>query len=68
MPTHVRLDRRSESTKGKDNQTWQILSGIIENRDLQIVVLFCLLGLVSFFTVAFLFPNLGTLVVEYNQF
>jgi hypothetical protein len=68
MPTHVRFDRRAKSADCSDNQSWKILSAVVENRDLQIVVLFCLLGLVGFFTVAVLFPNLGALIAEYNQF
>jgi hypothetical protein len=68
MPTHVRLDRRAKFAKSSNNGRRKILFGIIENRDFQIVVLFCLVGLVAFFTVAIHFPNLGAMIAEYNQF
>jgi hypothetical protein len=68
VPTHVRLDRQAEFAKRGYIGTWKILRGLIENRDLQLVVLFCLLGLVGFFTVRIYFPNVGALITEYNQF
>jgi hypothetical protein len=47
MPTHISLCQNAKFATRNDIGRWEKLFGIIKNRDFQIVMLFCLLGLVA---------------------
>jgi hypothetical protein len=62
MPTHV-----SELNAQK---AWSLsrFSAVINDFDLVETVLFCVIGLMITAVVMLRFPNLGTIIAQYNQF
>jgi hypothetical protein len=62
MPTHV-----SELNAQK---AWSLsrFAAVINDFDLVATVLFCVIGLMITAVVMLRFPNLGTIIAQYNQF
>lgn len=50
------------------NEWWQRLYATATNPDLQLIVAFCLIGLLLTINVMFRFPDLGAIIAQCNQF
>jgi hypothetical protein len=47
---------------------WHWLASAITDPDLLAILAFCLIGLLLMFNLTLLFPDLGALIAQYNQF
>ena len=50
------------------NESWQRFYAALTDHDLQIVVAFCLIGLLLMLNLIFRFPDMGAVIAQYNQF
>jgi hypothetical protein len=50
------------------NESWQRLYAMVTNPDLQMIVAFCLIGLLLTLSIMLRFPDLGAIIEQYNQF
>jgi hypothetical protein len=66
MPTSVRFVRPAKCLRQKSRA--ERFFEIVENRDLQFVMIFCLIGLLTVFALIHYFPDLGLIIAENNQF
>lgn len=57
-------NRRTQETE----IAWSRFTAAITNLDLQVVVAFCLIGLLLTLNLIFRFPNMGAVIAQYNQF
>jgi hypothetical protein len=62
MPTNVSELHAQKAS----SPSW--FAKVVNDRNLTVTVLFCVIGLVITAVVMFRFPNLGAMMVEYNQF
>ena len=67
--TEHRIVRRTETlARHRQATAWDWLVECLDNRDLQAVAAFSIIGLLIVLNLMLFFPNLGTLIAQYNQF